>query len=167
MARKEELIREMIMYYNRDPKRIQHFMKVYSFARTIGILENIPEEEQEILETAAIVHDIGIRISEKKYHCSTGSYQELEGPPAARPMLERLGYGDEIIGRVCYLIGHHHTYSNIKGMDYQILVEADFLVNIYEDEMPETTIRNVRSNIFRTQAGIFLLDEMYLKPRTN
>ena len=32
--------------------------------------------------------------------------------------------------RVAYLIGHHHTYDKIEGMDYQILVEADFLVNI-------------------------------------
>mgnify|MGYP000340972515 FL=1 len=36
--------------------------------------------------------------------------------------------------RVAYLIGHHHTYDKIEGMDYQILVEADFLVNILRQD---------------------------------
>ena len=35
-----------------------------------------------------------------------------------------------MIRRVEYLVGHHHTYKDIDGLDYQILVEADFLVNI-------------------------------------
>lgn len=41
-------------------------------------------------------------------------------------MLENLSYDKDIIERVCYLVGHHHTYNSIDGMDYQILVEADF-----------------------------------------
>lgn len=59
-------------------------------------------------------------------------------------------------------MGNHHTYSNIDGMDYQLLVEADFLVNIYEDGFTDEMIENVRNKIFRTQSGIRCLENMYL-----
>ena len=62
---------------------------------------------------------------------------EKEGPAVARGMLMRLGFAENVIERVCYLIGHHHTYTGIEGRDYQILVEADFLVNLYEDGRSE------------------------------
>ena len=60
-------------------------------------------------------------------------------------------------------MGHHHTYQNITGADYQILVEADFLVNIYEDELPAENIRIIKQCIFRTPTGIRLLEDMYEK----
>ena len=48
-------------------------------------------------------------------------------------MLCALGYDEAVIDRVLFLIAHHHTYTGIEGEDYQILVEADFLVNLFED----------------------------------
>jgi len=59
------------------------------------------------------------------------------------------------------LIAHHHTYSNIIGLDYQILVEADFLVNIFEDNMKNNVIEKIRKNIFKTDTGIHLLNSIY------
>ena len=58
-------------------------------------------------------------------------------------MLQRLQYTEEVIDRVCYLVAHHHTYSHIEGKDYQLLVEADFLVNLYEDAEPEDVVNHV------------------------
>ena len=46
-------------------------------------------------------------------------------------------------------------------MDYQILVEADFLVNAFEDEMDDDAIRTVRGKLFRTKSGLELLDLLY------
>lgn len=54
-----------------------------------------------------------------------------------------------------------YTYDSITGIDYQILVEADFLVNIYEDNLPADAIRKVREKIFKTSAGRALLDTMF------
>lgn len=156
-----EVINAMIDYYQKDARRIQHFLKVYGFAKSIGELENITKEQQDILEVAAVVHDIGIKASEEKYHSSAGNYQELEGPPIAREMLEALGYGKEFIERVCYLIAHHHTYHDIDGVDYQSLIEADFLVNISEDNMTPQQIDKIRQKIFKTKTGISLLDTIY------
>ncbi|MCC8152580.1 MAG: HD domain-containing protein [Lachnospiraceae bacterium] len=157
----EQLIVEMITYYAGDAPRIQHFLKVHDFARTIAVLENIDENTIFTLEAAAVVHDIGIHISEEKYGSCAGSYQELEGPPLAEEMLKRLGFSEEVISRVSYLVGHHHTYSNIDGSDYQILVEADFLVNLFEDDSPKNAVEHALQHIFRTKTGIRFCREMF------
>lgn len=149
----ELLINEMIDYLSGDAKRIQHFIKVYAFALLIGKGEGLDVETMNVLRTAAIVHDIGIKNSELKYNSSAGKYQEIEGPAPAREMLGRLGYSDDVIDRVCFLIAHHHTYSNIDAADYQILVEADFLVNMYEDGVGESGVKSALGKVFRTESG--------------
>lgn len=153
MFSNKELIKEMIKYYSGDPMRIHHFLKVHNFAKTIGEFEGLDENTQYTLETAALVHDIGIKISEEKYGSSNGKYQEAEGPAIAEPMLTSLGYPEELIKRVCFLIAHHHTYDNITGIDYQILVEADFLVNVYEDKLSLEAAKAAYDNILKTKSG--------------
>ncbi|HIR34822.1 MAG TPA: HD domain-containing protein [Candidatus Faecimorpha stercoravium] len=159
----EELIMAMCRYEAGCPERVQHFLKVYAFCQVIGRQEGIPAPVQQILETAAIVHDIGIRPSLKKYGSSAGAYQQIEGPAEAEKMLEELHYPAQMIERVSYLVGHHHTYQDIQGLDYQILVEADFLVNMFEEHMDAEQIRGVREKIFRTRTGKDLLDQMFLR----
>lgn len=156
------IISEMIKYYEKDPRRVNHFLKVYSFAKSIGELEKLDDKTQYILEVAAIMHDIGIKISEEKYNSSAGNYQEIEGPPIAREMLSKLGLDESLIERVCYLIGHHHTYNKVDGIDYQILIEADFLVNIYEDEIKEPQMNSIKEKYFKTSAGIEFLNNLYI-----
>lgn len=156
------IINEMIRYYSGDPRRVNHFLKVFSFAKAIGELENLDKDTQNTLEVAAVMHDIGIKVSEEKYKSSAGNYQEIEGPPVAREMLSKLNFDEKLIERVCYLIGHHHTYSKIDGIDYQILIEADFLVNIYEDEIKDIQIKSIKEKYFKTKAGIQFLTDLYL-----
>ena len=156
------VIHEMILFDRGDARRIQHFLKVYQFAALIGKLEGLSPEQQEILEIAAILHDIGIIPSEKKYGISNGKLQEQEGPAYARELLNRIGgYGQEFIDRVCFLIAHHHTYEGIDGLDWQILLEADFLVNSFEKNMTEEAIKKFRASVFRTKSGIALLNNQY------
>ena len=157
-----ELASRMVAYNAGDPKRIQHLIKVHYFARMIGLAEHVDEATQLILEAAAIVHDIGIRICEQKYGVCDGKHQEQEGPAEARKLLTDMGtFSEAQIERICWLVGHHHTYDSITGIDYQILVEADFLVNIYEDNLPVDAICKVREKIFKTSAGRALLDTMF------
>ena len=156
------LILAMTEYEDGCVERVNHFLKVYAFAKTIGEGEGFPEKIQEILETAALVHDIGIKPSLKKYGSAAGEYQEKEGPAVAREMLEKLGYATPVIDRVCYLVGHHHTYSNVDGDDYQALIEADFLVNIFEGQMERSEIETVDQTIFRTKTGKKLLELLFL-----
>ena len=156
-----DVLLEMIRYNAGDARRVNHLIKVYGIAKLIGEREGLDARTQEILEVAALTHDIGIRNSERKYGSCTGEHQQVEGPPEARTLLEALRAEEPMIERVCWLIAHHHTYSNIQGLDYQILVEADFLVNAYEDEMDEDAIQTVRGKIFRTKTGVELLDTIY------
>ena len=153
---------EMIKYYAGDKKRINHFIKVHGYAKAIGGAEELDERTMLILETAAYVHDIGIKISEEKYNSSAGKYQEIEGPPIAEEMLTKLGYDKDVIERVSYLVGHHHTYSNIDGIDYQILVESDFLVNICEDNLSKDSAMKIKEKIFKTQTGKKLLENLFI-----
>lgn len=149
----DDLFMDMIAYYDGDPKRIQHFTKVHSYARLIGIGEELDDASLFILEAAAYTHDIGIRVAEEKYGRCDGKLQEQEGPIIAQKMLSQLGYENYIVERICFLIGHHHTYDNIDGLDYQILVEADFLVNLYEDDAGNRAIDKAYKRIFKTETG--------------
>ena len=156
-----QVMEETIKYFDGDLKRINHLIKVYGFAKTIGELEGLDEKTREILEITAIIHDIGIKISEKRHNSSSGYYQQLEGPNEARTLLEGLGIEDTIIDRVCWLIAHHHTYDNIDEIDYQILVEADFLVNIMEDGLSKDAALKAYHNIFKTPCGKRMCREMF------
>ena len=82
------IINKMISYFNNDVKRINHALKVYSFSKSIGELEGLDEKQMLILEISSILHDIGIKQSEKKYNSTAGKYQELEGPPIAKELLK-------------------------------------------------------------------------------
>mgnify|MGYP001065989169 CR=1 FL=1 len=157
----ETLIQKMLAYYSGDPARIQHYTKVYIYASMIGHAEHLSDELQHILETAAILHDIGIKIAEEKYHSSAGVLQEKEGPALAEQMLSELGFEKDVIERVSFLVGHHHTYTGIDGLDYQILVEADFLVNLFEGNTDTAHIRATYDNIFRTETGKKICREMF------
>ena len=162
MTPTQTLALAMIDYNNGDPKRIQHTTKVHAYASMIGRIEGLDEETLFILESAALVHDIGIRASEQKYGHQNGKLQEQEGPAVAREMLTRIGgYSERQIERICWLVGHHHTYHVCEDLDYQILIEADFIVNLYEDNESPNAIRAVRKNIFRTGSGTKMLETMF------
>lgn len=162
MNKNNELILKMIAYNAKDPKRIQHFLKVYEFAKLIGESEKLDAKTQHILETAAIVHDIGIKNAEAKFRICNGKLQEQEGPAPARELLTSLSYDSDVIDRVCYLIAHHHTYTNVNGMDYQILLEADFLVNLYEDSVNSSAVTQALEHIFKTDTGTSICKTMFL-----
>ena len=62
MNRIDRLYMEMIHYYQGDPKHIQHFVKVHDLSRLIGQSEGLDEDTMHVLEAAALVHDIGIKV---------------------------------------------------------------------------------------------------------
>ena len=157
----EQVIAAMIAYDAGDPMRIHHFLKVHAFARFIGLSESLDAHTQSILEVAALVHDIGIHPAEAKYGSSAGKYQEELGPAEAKTLLTNLGWPEEDIHRSIFLVGHHHTYTAIDSIDHQILVEADFLVNLYEDSLPPEAQRHTYETIFKTKSGKRLCRELY------
>ena len=139
MNRIDRLYMEMIHYYQGDPKHIQHFVKVHDLSRLIGQSEGLDEDTMYVLEAAALVHDIGIKVGMEKYGRSDGKTQEAEGPAAASEMLTALGFQERVIRRVEYLVGHHHTYRILTGwiirslwklIFWLIILKMDWIKNI-------------------------------------
>lgn len=154
----EKVAMFMIRKNGGDIKRIEHSLKVYGYAQLLGIAESLDEKTLEILELTALLHDIGIHVAESKYGISTSHYQETEGPPVAREILTSLDFNPETVDRVCFIISKHHTFTAVDLIDFQLLVEADFLVNSTEDHMSDHQISNFAKNIFKSESGL-----MYLK----
>ena len=153
----------MIDWFAGDPKRIQHMLKVSSFAVAIGKGEGLNEHDLFILETVGYCHDIGIRVAEKTLGHSNGKLQEELGPGAAEEMLAGLGFEGPDIDRICLLIANHHTYdADIDGADFRILLEADACVNMYEDPKADDTARKAMlRNVFRTETGKHIYTSMF------
>ena len=157
----ERLLTAAIEYDKGDPKRIQHFIKVHSFARLIGKQEKLSDEMMKTLETAAILHDIGIHEGERLYGRNDGVIQQKLGPVIAKEILESVGGYEDVAERVMHLIACHHTYTDIDGKDLQILIEADFIVNLYEDNASENAVRNAYEKIFVTESGKKILKDSF------
>ena len=156
------VMEKMVGYFGHDSKRINHALKVFAFSQIISSREPPDAGMQEIIAYTALLHDIGIQEAERKYASSSGKYQQIEGPPIARQILTDLGIPAPIIDRVCFITGNHHTYTKIDGIDFQIIVEADFLVNIFEDALGREAIESIGIRIFKTEGGKNLLRTMYL-----
>lgn len=154
-------LRQMIRHNRGDHKRIEHSLKVFAYAGLLGRMEGLGDKNQFVLELTAILHDIGIHVAEEKYGFSDGKKQETEGPPVAREMLEKIGVGPEITDRVCFIISKHHTFSAIDGIDFQLLVEADFLVNSVEEEVSPEGIQKFVELNFKTASGRELIQELF------
>lgn len=150
----------MCAYETGVPDRIHHFVKVHSFARQIAQHERLDPEALFTLEIGALTHDIGIKPALEQLGSSAGVHQERLGPPVAQQMLADLGLPAPVIERVCFLIAHHHTTIGVDAIDWRILLEADFLVNMIEGHASPETITAYRDNVFHTDEGLRLLDQI-------
>ena len=158
-------IMELKDYYGIDLKRINHALKVLSFADRIVDGENITDEKiKKIVYITAILHDIGIKKAEEKYGSSSGRYQEIEGPAIAREIMRKNNEDEGIIERVCYIIGGHNTASKNDGLDFQIIWESDLLVNIEEDELykDREKVSNIVEKNFKTKTGKNIAGDLFL-----
>ena len=99
----------------------------------------------------------------EKYGNTNGKNQELESEPLVKEFFEGMPVSEQKVERIIWLVTHHHTYTNIDGIDYQILIEADFLVNASESNFSKVSIENAKSRIFKTAAGCRLLESIFLR----
>jgi HD superfamily phosphodiesterase len=152
---------EMIRRNRGDYKRIEHSLKVYGYAQLFGRMEGLNPEKQFVLELTAILHDIGIHVAESKYGFSGGRKQEIEGPPVAREILEHISVTPEVVDRVCFIVSKHHTFSAIDDIDFQLLVEADFLVNAVEEEVSPEGVKNFVEINFKSESGKKVIGELF------
>ncbi len=164
-AEQKDLLRgrialEMKKYFGTDFKRVQHAIKVAKHAEEILKMEG---GNPLVVLGAAYLHDIGIHEAERKYGSHSGQYQEMEGPVIAKEILERLGVQKGMIDEICDIIGHHHSPREEESLNFQILYEADWLVNIEEEEISKDRkeLENLIERSFRTATGKELAEKLY------
>jgi len=143
LAEKEDLLKdrvaiEMKRYFKTDFKRIGHATKVARHAERIGKME---AGNLAVILCAAYLHDIGILEAERKHNSTAGRYQEQEGPPIARDILEKLNAKEALIDEVCDIVGHHHHPREDETVNFKVLYDADLIVNLAEAHK-ETTKTN-------------------------
>lgn len=164
---------KMITYLGTDTKRINHAMKVYSFACALwdeeakakGLSDS--DDRKTTLLLASILHDIGIHEAVRKYDSTDGRFQELEGPSVAEEILSECEVSPRISARVCYLVGHHHSYHLIDDLDFQMLVEAEEIVNLEEEYVDTQTLLEARQISMKTAGAKQILDSYLIKAQVD
>ena len=156
-----EVVKKMVEYSKGDLHDINHFMKVYAYAKTIAEGENLSPEQQKLVEVTAVVHDIACPLCRVKYGNANGKHQEEESAALLEEFFADSDLPKEFVDRVSYIVSHHHTITGIDGIDYQILVEADFLVNILDDGLAKEAALQAYQNIFKTESGKNICQEMF------
>ena len=156
-----ELMKRMITFSEGNIHDIDHFIRVWTYAKTIGELEKLDGETQYILEVAAITHDIACPLCREKYGSTNGKHQEREGEAMVREFLRDTDMTAAQIDRVAFLVGHHHTLTGIDGADYQILVEADYIANAAENGYSRENVENFIGKIMKTDSGKELARQVF------
>ena len=161
IAQKQDLLKdrvavEMKRYFGRDFRRIGHASRVANYAERIGKAEGA---DMAVVLIAAYLHDIGIPEAERKHGSNAPEFQEREGPPVARALLEKLGAAPGLVDEVCDIVGRHHSPGPDEALSYRCVYDADRIANLEEAgkkrETPMTPERLERivEKSFLTGAG--------------
>jgi putative nucleotidyltransferase with HDIG domain len=148
----DKLIDEMKKVFAGDQKRIEHTLKVLNYAEQIRQAEG---GDPLVVKAAAILHDIGIPKAEAKYDSSEAGYQQLEGPPIAEGILKKCGLENGAIEHICRIVASHHSGKDIDTLEFRIVWDADWLVNIPVDfvEPGKEKLQEIIDKTFKTCKG--------------
>jgi HD superfamily phosphodiesterase len=138
--------------FGQDQKRIDHALAVLDYAEQIQAAEG---GDPLVVKAAGILHDIGILHAEQKHGSSAGKFQEIEGPPIARTILENHDLGEQKTEHIIRIIANHHSAKDIDTLEFRIIWDADRLVNLQEDTpalSPGEWEERI-NRIFKTQTG--------------
>jgi len=156
-----KLIYEMKQIFKGDTRRIEHAFKVLDYAEQIHLAEG---GNPFVIKAAAILHDIGIPVSIKKYGSSAGYYQEIEGPIIAEKILRKYKIPPDRIDHICKIIANHHSAKNIDTKEFRIIYDADWLVNLPGDfpNADKKKLKSIIKRIFKTRTGHSLARKFFL-----
>ncbi len=156
-----QIMEKMIAFSDGNTHDIDHLIRVWTYSKMIGELEGLDEQTQLVLEAAAITHDIACPLCRKKNGNTNGKHQEQEGRVMVREFLAGTEMSEEQIERIAFLVGHHHTYLDIDGIDYQILVEADYIANATENGYSLQNVENFMRKTMKTESGKRVLKSVF------
>ena len=161
---RERISMEMKKHFGKDLKRISHALKVSHYAEQILKMEG---GDPLVILGAAYLHDIGAPEAQKKYEATGGDYygcQETEGVPIAREILKRLAVKEPAAEEICDIIGHHHHPREEETLNFQIVYESDWLVNMEEKGISQDRekVLAIIDESFRTEAGRQMAEKLFI-----
>jgi len=118
-----QIVRILTQYFETDDRRIEHALRVLHHAERI--MADHDSYDPEIVIACALLHDVGIKESEKRLGYNNGKTQEEYGPPAAEKLLSSIGFPDEKTEVVKDIVGNHHSPSRYDYVELEILKKAD------------------------------------------
>lgn len=122
--------------YLRARKNDVHIPLSFDWAQRL--LKEHPGADRDIVSLAILLHDIGWYsidmedIIEKGFgpnmmQSDVRFLHESEGVRLSRPVLEKCGWNDDVIGAVAEIIDGHDTRSNPRSLNDRIVRDADKL----------------------------------------
>ena len=146
-----KLTGEMIKYFSKL-SLVEHALKVYSYAYSIAVMEGIGGDDLLTIQCAAILHDIGIPNAIKIHGSGKGPFQEKEGALLVPEFAALANIPEALAPRITWLVGNHHTHEKCgEDILLQILMEADYLVNL--SESPDRYKVDEVKGFFKTKTG--------------
>src|SRR3989338_4760816 len=162
----------VIEFFKDEPKRKCHSCKQEVFNPRVDFgcalwcpkaVECIgPARYKELLATAK-KEPIQDRYKTKK-KSAAGNSQEIEGPPIARSIMEKLQLKKDVIDEVCQIIAHHHSPGKVDTLNFRVLYDADWLVNLKDefDTSDREKLDKTIEKVFLTESGRELARKVYL-----
>ena len=127
---KAKIAKQLIGFFGEDFRRIEHALSVLKHAERIA--EDRMDVDHDVLIAVALLHDVGIKPSEKELGFNNGNTQEKYGPAEAENLLHEIFFPEEKIKKVSDIVGNHHSPSKYDYPELAILKEADAIVNRLE-----------------------------------
>lgn len=160
----DKLIEGVKEVFGDDQPRITHALRVFEAAQELLRGE---EANPRIVVAAALLHDIGTKEAERRHGSAAPRFQELEGPPIARRILEDLDMAEKDIQHVCQIVANHHSAREIDTPGFRVVWDADWLVNIPEEHpgLEPKRLRQLIEKTFRTPTGKRIALERFLQTK--
>ncbi len=151
------LLRSALRYEEGHARRTQHILKVYALAKLFGEEEKLSDEDRQILQAAAILHDIAIKYCKEHGSGDAGQERQREAAPRlVAQFLSEANYLPAYAPKILDLVLRHHDYDHDRSRLLQLLMEADLIVNCFENPPDEKQAERIRG-LFQTGGGIELL----------
>ncbi|MFA5424701.1 MAG: hypothetical protein WC374_12680, partial [Phycisphaerae bacterium] len=76
-------------------------------------------------------------------------------PPIAKKILLKNAFTESDIDHICAIIANHHSAKNIDTLEFRVIWDSDWLVNIPDelDLADKPALRSFIEKIFKTTAG--------------
>lgn len=149
-------------FASEDPAQIAHTLCVHSYTRMIAVGEAMAAHPLELLEIAALLHDIGCPAARARFGDSKPPHQEAEG---ARIVEEWLRDEATLSARektwLVEVVGSHHRQNRMMALEAMPLFEADLVVNLQEGYFDSSRANEFREKLCVTKSGRTLMSLLW------